>query len=131
MTFLNTKQPHVGASKEEIGVSTWEIRAGGIGVPPLRLEDRQILAGLGRFYNDYTTLSMCHAVLVRSPHAYARIRSIDVSRALELPGILAALTGADAVAGGLRPMPHNTDWVGPPEAELGLLDRWQVYTAEN
>ena len=74
---------------------------------------------------------MCHAVLARSSHAHARIRSIDVSRALELPGILAALTGADAVAGGLRPMPHNTDWLGSPDAELGLHDVFQAYTAEN
>ena len=131
MTFLNTKLPHVEASKEEIGASTGENRAGGFGVPLLRLEDRQILAGLGRCYNDYTTLSMCHAVLVRSSHAHARIRSIDVSRALELHGILAALTGADAVAGGLRPMPHNTDWVGSPDAEPGLHDVFQAYTAEN
>ena len=66
-----------------------------------------------------------------SPHAYAGICSIQYSRALELPGILAALTGADAVAGGLRPMPHNTDWVGSPGAELGLHDVFQAYTAEN
>ena len=41
------------------------------------------------------------------------------------------MTGADAVAGGLRPMPHNTDWVGSPDAELGLHDVFQAYTAEN
>ena len=82
-----------------------ENRVGGIGVPLLRLEDRQLLAGLGRFSDDYTTLSMFHAFMIRSAHA--RIRSINVSRALELPGILAALTGADAVAGGLRPVPYN------------------------
>lgn len=108
-----------------------ENRVGGIGVPLLRLEDRQLLAGLGRFSDDYTMLSMCHVVMVRSPHAHARIRSIDFSRALVLPGVLAALTGADAVADGLRPMPHNTDWVGPPDAELRLPDGFQVDTAEN
>ena len=66
-----------------------------------------------------------------SSHAHASIRSINVSRALELPGVLAALTGADAIADGLRPMPHNTDWVGLPDAELGLPDGFQIYTVEN
>ena len=74
---------------------------------------------------------MCHAVSARASHTHARIRSKDVSRALELPGILAGLTGADAVADRLRPMPHNTDWVVPPDAELGLHDVFQAYTEEN
>ncbi|SVD13814.1 uncharacterized protein METZ01_LOCUS366668, partial [marine metagenome] len=53
-----------------------------------------------------------------SPHAYARICSIQYSRALELPGVLAVLTGTDAVADGLRLMSQITDWVDPPDAEL-------------
>ena len=84
-----------------------ENRVDGIGVPLLRLEDRRLLAGLVRFSDDYTSLSRCHAVMVRSPHAHARIRSINVSSTLELTGVLAALTGADAAAGGLRPVPYN------------------------
>ncbi len=66
-----------------------------------------------------------------SSHAHASIRSINVSRALELPGVLAALTSTDAVADGLRLMSQITDWVGLPDAELGLPDGFQIYTVEN
>jgi len=49
LIFLNTKVGHAESSKEEIGASTGETRVGGIGVPLLRTEDRQLLAGLGGF----------------------------------------------------------------------------------
>ena len=66
-----------------------------------------------------------------SSHAHASIRSINVSRALELPGVLAALTGTDAVADGLRLMSQITDWVDPPDAELRRPEGFEVYTAVN
>ena len=66
-----------------------------------------------------------------SPHAYARIFFIQYSRALELPDVLAALTGTDAVADGLRLMSQITDWVDPLDAELRRPDGFEVYTAVN
>ena len=102
-----------------------------VGNRPIRHDGTEKVTGQARYGADIHLPGMLHGRILRSPHAHARIRSIDVSRALELPGILAALTGADAVAGGLRPMPHNTDWVGSPDAELGLHDVFQAYTAEN
>ncbi len=45
--------------------------------------------------------------MVRSPHAHARIRAIDISAAMAVPGVLAVLTGRDFVADGLRPIPHK------------------------
>jgi len=74
---------------------------------------------------------MCHAVLVRSPHAHAKIKTIDVSGALEVSGVLAVMTGADALADGLGPMPHNTNWIGPPDVELRLPDGFDVFTTEH
>ena len=67
----------------------------------------------------------------RSPHAHARIRSMDVSRAASLFGVLAVLTGHDAAADGLGPMPHNPDWTGPPDVELRLPSGFEIYVMPN
>jgi len=74
---------------------------------------------------------MCHAVMVRSPHAHAKIRSIVSTRATSAPGVLAVLTGADAARDGLGAIPHSPDWVGPPDATLRLPEGFEVYTTEN
>ena len=49
----------------------------GIGQPVRRFEDRRLLSGLGRFQNDNNLLGQAHAYVLRSPHAHARIRSLD------------------------------------------------------
>lgn len=69
--------------------------------------------------------------MVRSPHAHARILAIDISDAMTQPGVLAVLTGADAVADGMGPIPHNPDWMGPPDAELRLPPGFEVFLTEN
>ena len=69
--------------------------------------------------------------MVRSPHAHAKIRSIDATQAMSAPGALAVLTGADAAADGLGAIPHSPDWVGAPDATLRLPEGFDVYTTEN
>ncbi|MEK7372294.1 MAG: xanthine dehydrogenase family protein molybdopterin-binding subunit, partial [candidate division NC10 bacterium] len=76
----------------------------GIGQGIRRFEDLRLLRGQGRYHNDVTLPGQAHAVLVRSPHAHARIRSIDISAALRAPGVLAVLTGADGARDGLGTM---------------------------
>jgi aerobic carbon-monoxide dehydrogenase large subunit len=73
----------------------------GIGQPVLRFEDPRLLRGQGRFINDVNLPGQAHAVFVRSPHAHARIRSIDVEAAKQAPGVVAVYTGHDVVADGL------------------------------
>ena len=63
-----------------------------------RLEDETLLRGAGRYADDFTVAGAAHAVIVRSPHAHARIRKISVD---ESPGVIAVLTGKDAKADGL------------------------------
>jgi carbon-monoxide dehydrogenase large subunit len=106
-------------------------RRDGIGAAVRRTEDRRLLTGRGRYASDLFPPNLCHAALVRSPHAHARIRSIDVSRAACLPGILAVLTGHEAAADGLKPMPHNPDWTGPPDVELRLPSGFEIYVTPN
>jgi 2-furoyl-CoA dehydrogenase large subunit len=58
-------------------------------------EDPRFVTGRGRFAADITVPGMKHVALVASPHASARIRSIDVSAALALPGVVAVITGEE------------------------------------
>ena len=60
-----------------------------------RFEDPRLLAGMGTFVDDIKLPHMAHAAVVRSPHAHALIRSIDVSVANSFPNVLAVLTGKD------------------------------------
>jgi carbon-monoxide dehydrogenase large subunit len=106
-------------------------RADGIGVPRRRVEDLRLLTGRGCYASDRFPSRLCHAALVRSPHAHARIRSIDTTHAASLPGVLAILTGHDAVADGLGPIPHNPEWTGRPDAELRLPPGFEVFLTPN
>src|SRR5262247_3980454 len=76
----------------------------GIGAPLRRVEDRRFLLGRGRFVADIELPGALHCVLVRSPHAHARIRKIDTAAAVASPGIAAVFTGADMAADGVKPM---------------------------
>ena len=67
-----------------------------------RTEDRRLITRGGQFIDDLTLPGVAHAAYVRSPHARAKIRRIDVSRALAHPGVYAAITG-DEVAQLTRP----------------------------
>jgi len=60
-----------------------------------RLEDDPLVRGLGRFAADVTMTGQAYAYFVRSPHAFADIRSIDTAAAKAVPGVLAVLTAAD------------------------------------
>ena len=73
----------------------------GIGQPVLRFEDPKLLRGQGRYINDFNLPGQAYAVFVRSPHAHAKIKSINVEAAKAAPGVLAAYTGHDVKADGL------------------------------
>lgn len=75
-----------------------------IGKPLLRREDQRFLTGAGQYTDDVVLPGQTYGVFLRSPHAHARIRSIDVSRASKAPGVVHIFTGADlaeAKVGGL------------------------------
>jgi carbon-monoxide dehydrogenase large subunit len=77
----------------------------GIGQPVTRSEDKRFLTGAGRYVDDMTLPRQAYAVVLRSPHAHARITAIDAAAAKAMPGVLAVLTGADYKADGLGPIP--------------------------
>jgi carbon-monoxide dehydrogenase large subunit len=76
-----------------------------IGKPLPRLEDARLLTGRGRFTDDIALPHQAYCAFVRSPHAHARMVSVDASDARAAPGVLAVLTGADAAADGLGSLP--------------------------
>ncbi|MBV9015749.1 MAG: xanthine dehydrogenase family protein molybdopterin-binding subunit [Alphaproteobacteria bacterium] len=80
----------------------------GIGQPIRRVEDRRFLTGYGRYLDDIARPRQAHAVLLRSPHANARLRALDTKAAAALPGVLAVLTGEDLAQDGLGTIPCAT-----------------------
>jgi aerobic carbon-monoxide dehydrogenase large subunit len=92
-----------------------------IGEPIVRKEDAELVTGQGRFSDDVNLPGQAYAVMVRSPHAHARIRGIEASAAMAVPGAIAVLTGADAIKDGLKPIPHRPI-LGPPDIALGKRD---------
>src|SRR5438132_11856320 len=68
-----------------------------------RLEDPRLLRGRGRYVGDLTLAGLASVAFVRSPHAHALVRKIDVAAALELPGVIAVLTARD-LDGQARPL---------------------------
>jgi carbon-monoxide dehydrogenase large subunit len=73
----------------------------GIGASLPRYEDLRLVRGAGRYTGDHHAPGEAHLVVVRSPHAAARIVGIDTVAARAVPGVLAVLTGADSVADGI------------------------------
>ncbi len=94
----------------------------GIGQPVPRVEDPRFITGRGRYVDDIELPHQCHCVLVLSPHAHARIKSINAAKAKAADGVLAVLTGADVVADKLGPLaPPMPEDMGGPKGFRTLL----------
>jgi aerobic carbon-monoxide dehydrogenase large subunit len=76
----------------------------GVGQPVSRFEDPRLLRGQGRYQDDVNLPGQAYAVILRSPHAHARIRAIDTTAAAAAPGVLAVYTGEDVARDGLGTM---------------------------
>ena len=117
-----------------------------IGAPIRRGEDIRFLTGKATFIDDVKLPGMLYAAVLRSPHAHARIKSVDVSEALKLTGVVSVLTFADLPAG-VKPIPlrmyqlegldrflqyplapGKVGYVGEPVALVAAVDR---YVAED
>jgi carbon-monoxide dehydrogenase large subunit len=94
----------------------------GIGKPVRRREDSRFLTGKGHYADDMSLPGQAYAYVLRSPHAHARIAGIDVGPAGHMPGVLAVLTGNDAAAEGLQPIPQRPVPANPHEVPLKSRD---------
>src|SRR2546427_7862016 len=77
----------------------------GIGASVKRREDQKLLAGEGRFADDFNGLGQAHAAFVRSPHAHADVLAIDAAPVKAVAGVLAVFTGHDLAADGVGGIP--------------------------
>src|SRR5436309_6766467 len=108
----------------------------GIGRPVRRVEDKRLLSGNGRFQSDNNLLGQAYAYVLRSPHAHARIRSLDVTAAKAAPGVMLIMTGDDLVEAKLgvmgvpfqRKRPDGSPMFA--RAFLGLAQRTVRYVGE-
>ena len=89
-----------------------------IGKPVPRKEDERLLRGAGCYADDWHLPGQLYACMVRSPHAHARILAISNN----VPGVTAVLTGKDAAAAGLNPIPTKPVTVNPHEVKLQNRD---------
>ena len=86
----------------------------GIGAPVRRKEDFRFITGQGRYVDDINRPGQAHAYFLRSPHAHAKIKSIDLAEASAAPGVVAIFTGEDIAA----------DKVG------GLICGWAIFNKD-
>ncbi len=94
----------------------------GIGQPVRRREDFRLLTGKGCYSDDFSFPGLVYGVMVRSPYAHARIRSIDTTAAAAAPGVLAVLTGRDMRDDGLQAIPHSVGTRHPADITLENRD---------
>jgi carbon-monoxide dehydrogenase large subunit len=91
-----------------------------------RVEDPRLLKGGGRYTDDIVLPGMLHGIVLRSPHAAAKLGSIDTTAAASAPGVKAIYTAADLNADGIGPLPcaapvqnrDGSDMVNPPRPAL-------------
>src|ERR1700686_1430319 len=92
----------------------------GIGQPVRRVEDRRFLTGRGHYLDDIVRPRQTYAAMLRSPHAHARIRSIDTAAASALPGVLAVLTGEELARDGVGTIPCMTGLVNRDQSPIAM-----------
>src|SRR5438552_16669418 len=77
-----------------------------IGQPMPVIEDRRFVRGRGRYINDLEMPGMLHVAIAPAPVAHARLISVDVSRALQYPGVVTTFTGAE-IQQWMEPIPQE------------------------
>ena len=117
-----------------------------VGARIKRREDPRLIQGLATYVDDLQMPGLCYVTFVRSPHAHARIQSIDASAATDLDGVVAVITGDDVKDVGGVPcaatdfpnvqIPHHpvlasgkVRFVGEPVAAIVATDRYTAHDA--
>src|ERR1700754_3651536 len=95
----------------------------GAGQPIKRLEDQRLLTGKGQFIDDKPEDGALWLHVLRSPHAHARITSIDTKAATEMPGVEAVYTGADLIADDIGTLPTLAVFQRPDGSQMTVPPR--------
>ncbi len=107
-----TKSSSPASSASPLGPDAGAEPTGWIGRPVLRVEDERLLRGQGRYVDDIALPGAAEAAFLRSPHAHARITSVDADAARALPGVFAVWTGDDTAK--LPPLLNREELRTPP-----------------
>ena len=97
-----------------------------VGKPLKRREDAVLVSGHGVFVDDIKFSGMLHAAILRSDYAHARIKKVDLSSALESPGVVLALSGKD-IAGSTKPLPLSVTLPWMKKKDVFMLAVDKVY----
>src|SRR5690242_13013049 len=90
----------------------------GFGQSIRRKEDPRLLTGRGRYIDDRHLPGECHCIVLRSPHAHARIRAVETAAAAAASGVVAVLTGADLASDGIGGVPCDYSFPAyPPDRD--------------
>lgn len=93
----------------------------GMGHSMKRKEDARFLQGKGHYIDDFKLPGMLYMAIVRSPYAYAKIKSINIEKAMAIPGVVAVVTGRDLEKYNLHWMPtlmSDTQMVLPTDTVM-------------
>ena len=91
----------------------------GIGTRPIRHDGVDKVTGRAKYGADYSFPNMLHGKVLRSPHAHARIKSINIEKALKVPGVKAIITGKE-----MPELPNRMEALGEiPKVSAKYLDR--------
>jgi carbon-monoxide dehydrogenase large subunit len=93
-----------------------------IGRPMPRFEDLRLVRGAGQYSDDISMPGQAYAAFVRTPHAHARIKTIDTAAAKRMPGVIAVLTGADYIADGLKGALQRANPAGATDIKVRAFD---------
>ena len=105
MPSLPFKRGRGGGCKEAYDEPKTDAKICGMGHSMKRKEDPRFIRGQGRYVDDIQLPGMLYMDIVRSPHAHAKIKSINTERALKIPGVLAVITGETLAKYNLHWMP--------------------------
>ena len=100
------------------GSDSGDIERFGIGQPVRRREDRRFITGAGRFTDDINLPGQAWGYVLRSPHAHAKIRRVDLAAAKAAPGVLGIFTIADLDADGIAEIPTQAKVPGKGGSEM-------------
>ncbi len=103
--------------------------ANGIGASVVRKEDLRLITGRGRFSDDVSIDGQAYAVMVRSPHAHARVLRVRTQAARALDGIVAVFTGEDMLADGVTAIPHTPFGLGTADIPIVNQDGSPIRTS--
>src|SRR5437016_9129299 len=95
----------------------------GAGQPVKRLEDHRLLTGKGQFIDDKPEDGALWLYVLRSPHAHAKITSIDTKPATEMPGVEAVFTGADLIKDDIGTIPTLSIFKRPDGSPMTVPPR--------